>query len=71
MAVTKIFTDEINNHSIECFVNTQDLCYIGCKQIGTDDVYSQQFVTLDLHTLTEFINELHLVRQEMEAIQNG
>lgn len=71
MPVSKIFIDEKNNHSIECFVNTQDLCFIGCKQIGADDIYTQQYVTLDLETLTELINELNSVKKEMEDIQNG
>jgi len=71
MPIAKIFIDEVNEHSLQCYVNNSSRCFIECRDINTDDVYYRQFVSLDLETLTELISELQEIKSQMEGLRDG
>jgi hypothetical protein len=72
MPVEKIFVDELNEHSLQCYVNDKERCFIECKDMHKDnDIWYKQFVTLDLETLSELITELTDIKKEMEAFKDG
>ena len=66
MATKLLFYDNDNNE-MECYLNDKGKLFLRVGQIGReDDVYYSGFITLDRDDVSQFINVLTELEQEME-----